>query len=89
MKSVKTNLGRGVPPIWVIVSSPSETLPTPQLTPPSNNPSDHISDLYISWEILNINIIRNELVEIYTITHRRDSCMKGVWEVLDEGVGVV
>ena len=30
---------------------------------------------------------QNDLIEICTIAHRRDSCMKGVGEVLDEGVG--
>ena len=66
---------------------PASIVPKPQPTPPSKNPREHTSDLYISWEILNIIIIRIELIEIYTIAHRRDSCMKGIWEVLDEGVG--
>ena len=73
----------------MLVLSPclARLVPKPQPTPPSNDPREHNSGLYISWKILNINIIRNELIEIYTITHQRDSCMKGVWEVLDEGVG--
>ena len=61
----------------ILSPRPASIIPKPQPTPPCNDPREHTSGLYISRKILNINKIRNELIEIYTKTHRRDSCMKG------------
>ena len=61
-------------------------VPKPQPTPPSKTPKK-ILQAYISGENSEHNHNQNELIEIYTITYQGDSCMKGIWEVLDEGVG--
>ena len=61
-------------------------VPKPQPTPPSKTPKK-ILQAYISGENSEHNHNQNELIKIYTITYQGDSCMKGIWEVLDEGVG--
>ena len=70
----------------IVVSSPSEHRPkTPAYA--SKQYSQEILQAYISGKNSAHKHYQNDLIEICTEkTHRRDSCMKGVWEVLDEGV---
>ena len=66
------------------VSSPSEHRPkTPAYV--SKQYSQEILQAYISGKN-SAHKHNHDLIEICTEnTHRRDSCMKGAWEVLDEG----
>ena len=68
------------------VSSPSEHRPKPQPTPPRKS-RINLQAYIFPRRILNIKIIRNELIEICAINSPKRFVHEGHWEVLDEGVG--